>query len=362
MSMAIHDVEVELDGNKSTIKIKLHADYKNFKYSHEERYDLEHLHVKNPAWIANQLGSILQHGKGILAAEKQKYPMRCPGAGILPLFPAQAIEGTETDKSGDESNYAVMNIRGSNRGGVWRLGQRKNHVFCWKEFAGITGSAVELEDPQRTALMELYEELSLISLRRLLLPENIRDYAKVVDHLNVSLDRANKHYQFGLAFYHPGYQVTELVGDPNTTVMIILPTGETRTFKAIVGYDPWTNALDISFYATINLMINVSLDGLLSLAGIEDDDLDKEPYMEDVVVVKADLLKMAQPGEEVEVRHLISVHGPSNLVKTVPSHLFFTPSPTLKPIIAAMDGTYGFRSVLENAHQKAQEKLKSLKK
>jgi hypothetical protein len=343
--VAVPKVEVKLNDARSTVTVHLPKDYRSVCIDDPgRRRQLEKLHVDDPTWIREQLDKILDGhaGTGILA--DPEHPMRSPGAGVLPYL---ALDPSNGDRS------VILHVRGSNRGKVWGLGTDIAHVFGWKAFAGITGSADELEDPRKTAIMELYEELSLISNDKMLLPTNIHSYPEVFPQLETALKRIKGHYQFNLSFSHGHYEAVEagdLEGDDSTWLEIVTPSGTSTQFKAIVNYDPFTNSLEASFLTT--LQVHLSLTGLLSLSGPENDDVALKPYMEDIVVVNRDDLIEAEPGKEVRAIHLLSVHGPTNYANTHPGRSFYVPSPTLEPIVAHMKGQYNFRSVLKNARDK----------
>lgn len=342
----IPHVSVELTGQKATITVKLPSDYESRWIDDPvTRRKLENLHIDNPNWIRDQIDSILTAGRGVLA--DAQHPMRSPGAGILPSI---------SFKYPSDSTSAVLHLRGSNRGQVWPVGVNLPHPLCWKEFAGITGSAKELEDPRQTAIMELYEELSLISNDSILFPRDIRSYPDVFTQVRIAIERAKRHYEFNLSVsddYYEPIELSNLEGDQNTLVEIVAPTGRKTTFNAIVNFDPLTNALEISF--TTTLEIHASLTGILSLAGPENDDVNLKPYMEDIIVVTHHDLLHAELGKEVRATHLLSVHGPENYVRTKPNLLFYAPAPTLEPIVSFMKGEYSFQSVLEIAHKKVRD-------
>ena len=343
--VAIPKVEVELEEEKSTIRVRLPEDYRSARIDDPAgRRRLEKRHADDPTWvrwIGEQLDAILNGDAGTGVLADPRYPMRSPGAGILPRI--------SSGPAGDDGGV-ILHIRGSNRGSVWPLGTDIAHPLSWKAFAGITGSADELEDPRKTAIMELHEELSLIAGDKMLLPSDIHRYPEVLQQLETALKRINRHYQFKLSFLHGAYEPIEprdLEGDANTWLEIVAPGGRRTGFNAIVNYDPWTNALEVSFLTT--LQVQAPLTGLLSLSGPENDDVGLKPYMEDILVVRQDDLIEAEPGETVAATHLLSVHGPANYLRTGPGRLFYTPSPTLEPIVAYMRKGYSFRSVLEKA-------------
>lgn len=346
--VAVSEVKVELEGEKSTITIHLPENYQSVRGdSLDERRRLENVHMHDPTWIREQLDRILNGGAGTGVLADPEHPMRSPGAGILPCVSLGS-------SNGDSS--VILHVRGSNRGSVWPLGIDIPHVLCWKEFAGITGSADELEDPRKTAIMELFEELSLISNDQMLLPFNIHNYPGVFPQLETALKRINRHYQLNLSFsygYYGAIEPEDLEGDSNTWIEIITPDGKKTKFNAIANYDPFTNALEVSFLT--KLQVHLPLTGLMSLSGPENDDVDLKPYMEDIIVARRDDLKKAEPGKEVDATHLLSVHGPTNYFKTKPGHMFYTPSPTLEPIVSYMKAQYSFGSVLQNALDKLQK-------
>ena len=346
--VAIPKVEVRLEGKRSTIAVHLPEDYRSARIDDPAgRRRLEKRHADAPMWvrwIGEQLDAILKDDAGTGVLADPRYPMRSPGAGILPRI--------SSGPASDDSNV-ILHIRGSNRGSVWPLGTDIAYPLTWKAFAGITGSADELEDPRRTAISELYEELSLIAGDKMLLPSDIHSYPEVLQQLETARKRINRHYRFNLSFCRGDYKAIELrdlEGDDNTQVEIVAPGGRRTAFNAIVSYDPLTNALDVSFLTT--LRVQAPLTGLLSLSGPENDDVGLEPYMEDIVVVRQDDLIEARPGETVAATHLLSVHGPANYLRTRPGHLFYTPAPTLEPIVAYMRKGYSFRSVLEKARDR----------
>jgi hypothetical protein len=102
--------------------------------------------------------------------------------------------------------------------------------MAWKEFAGVTGSAQELEDPRTTAIMELYEELSFVSGNTVLLPSDIDAYPDG-RALRLNVKRANRQYAFGLRTRTGSYSAVQpitLKGHHRTTVKILRPDGGKR--------------------------------------------------------------------------------------------------------------------------------------
>ena len=335
----IREVEVNLCGTP-TVRIRLPSDYQtNFVSDAKGRQAIQN--EKNPSWIKVQIEEILQKGKGYLAT--QSNPMRSFGAGVL------ARVSTESPYEGP---FLVLNIRGSNRGSVWPLGIKIADMLCWKEFAGVTGSPDELLNPRVTAIKELYEEISFVSDKSVLFPSDIASYSDTKEQVEVAIDRANKHYGFSLSAlpgFYPAIRPDDLNADTCTTVEIS-DGRQKSTFPAIVNYDPATNALEISFIADITL--RRPLTGILSLAGPENNDITVPPYMEDVVVVRENKLRKAMLGQPVPVKHLLSVHGPNNLLKSSERSLHFAPAATFVPLVWYLDGTYSFRKVLAAARGK----------
>jgi hypothetical protein len=85
--VALHHVHVKLlDDNGATITIRLPEDYEtNHIADAKDRRKLESLHRESPAWIRQRIKDIIRKGEGVLADDE--YPMRSPGAGVLPLLP-----------------------------------------------------------------------------------------------------------------------------------------------------------------------------------------------------------------------------------------------------------------------------------
>jgi len=331
----IREVKVDLTG-EPTITVVLPKDYRtNFVSDAKGRRQIEE--EKDLKWVAEQIAHILKEGKGNLATDD--HPMRSFGSGILPRVTASSL---------GPDPVCVLHIRGSNRGSVWPLGVPIPDVLCWKEFAGVTGSPEELCNPKLTAIKELYEELSFVSNGQILLPSDLHIYPDTLEQMTVAIQRINKHY--GIAFspaygYYPPIKPDDLRGDPRTTVLITDGKKENQ-FKAIVNYDPHTNSLEISFVAEIALLQTVT--GILSLSGPENKDIEARPYLEDVVVVTEERLKKAEVGEHrLNVQHLLSAHGSLNVLRTRNQLLFYTPAPTLVPMVSSLGGTYTFRGVLK---------------
>ena len=78
----------------------------------------------------------------------------------------------------------------------------------------------------------------------------------------------------------------------------------------------------------------------MSLAGPENDDENLRPYLEDIVVIAEELLRSAQLGRPLPVRHLVSAHGPYNFQQSPDILLRFSPASTLVPLASYLDGTY----------------------
>lgn len=362
----LKDVGVELTNNGAMITIALPQESKDYIYNEQERRELEkdHWHKKpHIKWLIEQISEIMEgSGKGSLAIDD--YPMRSPGAGVLPrvkLKPGDIDRKSQEVKNRSEENDSqeneiyctILHVRGTNRGQVWPVGGDIAHVLCWKEFAGITGSAEELIEPRITAIKELYEELSLVLFDKILLPGNIchNSYADAFQHLEIALQRINRHYHFNLSFDYGHYKAVEprdLDGNNNTEVVIIdRQRNKLPFFKSIVNYDPFTNTLELSFLTTLE--IEPILTGIMSLAGPENNDVNLKPFMEDIIVVKENELLSKNPGDEIQAKHLLSVHGPTNFIKTKSGQLFYNPSPTFKPIVSQLEGNYSFKAVLGEA-------------
>ncbi len=170
--------------------------------------------------------------------------------------------------------------------------------------------------------------------------------------MDIAIVRANKHYGFALSPVSGSYSAVrpgDLKGDPCTTVQITAGL-ETSIFPAVVNYDPATNALEVSFVADI--MLHKRVTGILSLAGPENSDPNLRPYLEDVVVVAEGALRRARLGQHLRVRHLLSAHGPNNLLKSPEILLRFSPAATLVPLTSYLSGTYSFRNVLAAARSR----------
>lgn len=127
---------------------------------------------------------------------------------------------------------------------------------------------------------------------------------------------------------------------------MLITDGKKRTkFNAVVNYDPQTNALEVSFLARISLA--QPLTGLVSLSGPENNNREVMPYMEDVLVVReAEILK-ATEGSRVEAKHLLSVHGVTNLLKAEEQPVWYAPAPTLIPIVDQVKGAYSLEERLK---------------
>jgi hypothetical protein len=69
--------------------------------------------------------------------------------------------------------------------------------------------------------------------------------------------------------------------------------------------------------------------------------------MEDVVVVSEEMLKNAKCGERIYVKHLLSRHGPLNLLQEQKQLLYYTPAPTLESLVDQLAGNYSLRSRLD---------------
>jgi len=332
----LQDVQVNLNSSP-TIKIMLPTGAAKPATNRSERDLLENEVRKDIDWRQKQVKEIRDTGTGTLADDE--HPMRSFGAGVLVRLSGETLNLPSDGK------YLVFNIRGSNRGNVWSLNaEMKTDMLCWKEFAGVTSSASELLDPRPTAIKELYEEIAFLSDDDVLLPDNLGAYPDSKELLEVGIARANQHYRFNLATKtgsYTGVDLGSLKGDSNTTVQI----NDQTPFKAIVNYDIRANALEISFL--VDLDIKGPLTGIMSLAGKEDTtSLAFPPYMEDVVVAEQGKLVKAKSGIPLEVRHLLSVHGPTNL-KTPPRDLVYTPAATLIPLVWHLSNDYSFRKVLE---------------
>ena len=118
-------------------------------------------------------------------------------------------------------------------------------------------------------------------------------------------------------------------------------------FSAIANLDVQTNSLEFSFRALLDIQAPVS--GIASFSGPEDDDESKRLYMEDIVVVKPELLIGASVGDPVPVYHLLGQHGPDNLLRTPRVERPYLPAPTLAPVIDAIGNSYSFREILAKA-------------
>jgi hypothetical protein len=89
---------------------------------------------KDKAKLKEQIDEIVREREGSLG------PLRSYGAGVLPLVWWPGLPETK----GEKNYYAVVHIRGSNRGSVWAPGGELDDVFCWKEFAGVTGLSARI--------------------------------------------------------------------------------------------------------------------------------------------------------------------------------------------------------------------------
>jgi hypothetical protein len=145
--------------------------------------------------------------------------------------------------------------------------------------------------------------------------------------------------------------VVEITGDSNTGIY----WGKSTTMiETIASYDPSTNALEASFIADI--LPNRKVTGMISLAGPEDG---APLFLEDLLLVNKDALRKANAGDELSVKHLLSVHGQNNL-KDSPStltNLFYNPAPTLAPIVSFINGKYNFKMILKKALERIQRRV-----
>ena len=305
-----------------------------------------------------RIDEILRNGKGNLATGR--CGMRCPGVGVLPFV--------KLAKSGSRSRYAILHVRGSNRGAVWPVGKSLANAFALKEFAGVTDSEEAIRNPGKAAIKELYEELTLVSGQEIILPNDIREpqYKSVLAQLETDRCRANAHYGFRLDFSRRRYrEVTpeKLSGDPDTLVRVRIGKRVRREFSAVANFDPYTNALEFSFLTELDAGEN-ELTGIASFAGPENRFLESKPYLEDIILVKESDLKAARLGEEMPAMHLLSVYATDNLTKAVKSAsksraapLLYFPSPTLRPIVSFLNKDYTFQSTLETAKEKLERLL-----
>lgn len=338
--------------NKCSISLRPSRVTMTFSGNRVERKIVERAVMEDPAakdWIKTQLDEILRGNEGFLAARPDAsfpHEMRTPGAGILPLVDLKNKE------------RAILHIRGSNRGTPWAANTALQDVLTWKEFAGIIDEVDTEMNPLRVATKELYEELTLLSNNNPVVSRDLHAFAGVQDTLDLGIRRANLYFEGLLppattigpvtnAHYTLTVEETEYV-----EVVINNPAGDQVTTNGIVNYDPLTNALEVSYIGKIKLDEH-DVTGMVSLAGREDiNDVMCPPYFEDIVVVPREALATADPGARVVVKHLLSVHGVNNYNDTPDRRLSYIPSPTVKPIIAALDKAYSFEAILREARSK----------
>ena len=94
---------------------------------------------------------------------------------------------------------------------------------------------------------------------------------------------------------------------------------------------------------------SLPLTGLLSLAGPENKERWEVPYFEDVLAVPIEQMCNAKVGEDLNVFHMLGVHGSENLKLKQERSLPFIPSSTLEPILSYLKGDYKLGSNLEYA-------------
>lgn len=300
----VEHVNVSISGAKATIAVSPPVP------SDRKREDIEGLHqIENYRWLSERIEGILDKKTGSLT--DADHPMRCPGAGVLPLITL------------DGEWKAILHVRGSNRGAVWPIQRPFHHAFCWKEFAGLCD--INNMAPDQIARKELHEELTLFSEDAIL-----------------------KQRDMPTRGTEPACLV-EIRGDPNTGIV-----WDDREIESIVSLDPSTNALEASFVGKITT--NSAVTGVVSLAGPED----RAPlFLEDLILVDEEALRRAKVGDELSVKHLLSIHGPNNL-KQSPStltNLFYNPAPTLAPIVSFINGEYGFEAMLRDALKKIERRV-----
>lgn len=302
----VEHVNVNISSAKATIAVSLPVP------SDRKREDIEGLHqVENYRWLSEQIEEILDKKTGSLT--DADHPMRCPGAGVLPLITL------------DGKRKAILHVRGSNRGAVWPIQRPFHHAFCWKEFAGLCD--VNNMAPDQIARKELHEELTLFSEGAILKQSATPTHGTELTCL------------------------VEIRGAPNTSIV-----WEGREIESIVSFDPSTNALEASFVGEITT--NSVVTGVVSLAGPED----RAPlFLEDLILVDEEALRKANVGDELSVKHLLSIHGPNNLKQSplTLTNLFYNPAPTLAPIVSFIEGEYGFEAMLREALKKIERRVRS---
>ena len=346
-------VTVKMENDKVTITINI-PDLKKVKpiTNRKDREELERLVLSNvnfKTWLESQIKKVLVGSGEEIEIANENYPMRSFGAGVLPVVKFE------------KGKYIIFNIRGSNRGAVWPLGTRMANVFCWKEFAGVTGTPNELIDPTLTARKELYEELTFTSGKGVLMPDDIDKFPDALLQLETNCERANKHNGFGLYLLHGGYKIDKLSSGKNSNITVIINDSEKKEKNkfegnVIVNYDPFTNSLELTFVTLVELKREIS--GILSLAGRENDDTSLKPYFEDIILISEENLRKAKIGEEIGVHHLLSSHGPYNYLtvsKMPDSILSYLPSPTVRPIIDNFFDRYCFKEILQRALEKLEK-------
>ncbi|MGH9878548.1 MAG: hypothetical protein ACRD5H_12995 [Nitrososphaerales archaeon] len=302
----VEHVNVDFSGAKATITVSPPVP------SDRKREDIEGLHqVENYRWLSKRIEEILDKKTGSLT--DADHPMRCPGAGVLPLITL------------DGKRRAILHVRGSNRGAVWPIQRPLHHAFCWKEFAGLCN--INNLAPDQIARKELHEELTLFSEDAIL-----KQRATPVHGTDPTC-------------------LIEIRGDPNTRIV-----WESREIESIISYDPSTNALESSFVGEITT--NSVVTGVVSFAGPED----QAPlFLEDLILVDEEVLRRARVGDELSVKHLLSVHGSNNLKQSplTLTNLFYNPAPTLAPIVSFINGEYGFEAMLREALKKIERRVRS---